>query len=163
MIKIGCIPDCFFHIYLLRGYCPPCLHISESRDEIYFQTDNCGSMHFEPLLSRRSSILQRLPPYELIWKDLLNLLHHSQHQHGLSVRYARVRRDRQIHLAVFLKPHDIEYYISCGHPASPTVLPHPLTGHLHLEDRMVVVQLYIVENMIRTVTVATQSASCFSG
>ena len=29
-------------------------------------------------------------------EDLLNLLHHSQHQHGLSVRDARVRRDSQI-------------------------------------------------------------------
>ncbi len=96
-------------------------------------------------------------PYFLIWnyldldaEALLDRPLLAQHQNGFVARQNGFGRDGEIHLAVFFDAQNIDTEFF-AHIHFCDALADPILGHRHLINRMVVVELEIVEHMLGAV------------
>ena len=94
-------------------------------------------------------------PYFLIWNNLdaealLDRPLLAQHQNGFVARQNGFGRDGEIHLAVFFDAQNIDTEFF-AHIHFCDALADPILGHRHLINRVVVVELEIVEHMLGAV------------
>ena len=83
-------------------------------------------------------------------KTFMNILIASQHQHGIPIRKTGIRIDRHIQLSIPLHSEDIDIVfttdINISHGTS-----YPFPGYFHLKNSITVIQLNIIQNMIRRI------------
>ena len=74
-----------------------------------------------------------------------------KNQHGILCRKDRIRRDIQLHLSIMLHGHDV-YVVFSSHIELADGLFRPALRDCHLKDRMLLIQLHIIKNVVCAVT-----------